>query len=228
MVYGSRVTCNGFIWTLAFLLPIYLTLVTGARADEVYLKSGGKLTGTVTDLGDKIKVTTLKDFSATISKDQIERIVKVKVKAAPVTPKPKKSPPPKGRASRVCDFSGEVSEIGEEGKLLTLKVFRLKQKSTPKRPTTLLKVSLTEETALVYLGMKKGKGVIEPGLLVDGWLVPKSADVAARLEFSTKPLWPPQVGKTFPNLRLLDSKGRRVSFSSFKGKYVLVGISAMT
>ena len=53
------------IRTLAFLLPVFLALVTGARADEIHLKNGGKITGKVTDLGDRVKITPLATWSRT-------------------------------------------------------------------------------------------------------------------------------------------------------------------
>ena len=121
-----------------------------------------------------------------------------------------------------------MTGIGEGGSLLTLKLTRLNPTDPPRAPANPFKVRLTGETALVFHGMRKGEGVIKPGLLVDGWLVPGSADTAVRLEFLNRPSWPPKAGQPFPDLRLFDSKGRRVSFSSFKGKIVLVSFSAMT
>ena len=64
-------------------------------ADDVYLKNGGKLSGKVTDLGNKIKLQRSGGITVTISKDQILRIVKKATPDIPAKPSPKKPPAPK-------------------------------------------------------------------------------------------------------------------------------------
>ncbi len=37
-----------------------------------------------------------------------------------------------------------------------------------------------------------------------------------------RPAWPPKVGEKFPDLKLVDQTGERVSMSSLKGKTIIV------
>ena len=55
-------------------------------ADEVYLKSGGKVTGKVVEEGDKVKVTKSGNITVTIPREQVDRIVYMKEEAEPKKP----------------------------------------------------------------------------------------------------------------------------------------------
>ncbi|MBI3097949.1 MAG: tetratricopeptide repeat protein [Planctomycetes bacterium] len=70
-------------------LALSLTLVAAARADIIWLKSGGRVEGLVADSGDSYEVTTKSGGKVTVAKDQVDRIEK-----KPFTPDPPKAKPP--------------------------------------------------------------------------------------------------------------------------------------
>lgn len=69
--------------TLIGLLPALVL-----SADEVYLKNGGKLTGRVTDDGDKITIALKAGGQVTVPKEQVDRIVKTPDAPEPPRPAP--------------------------------------------------------------------------------------------------------------------------------------------
>src|SRR5262245_20218382 len=82
---------TGFETWAIIMSPVFGALLAiSASADEVYLKSGGKLTGKVTEEGEKVKVVKPGNIIVTLAKDQIDRIVYSKDE-----PDPKKTEEPK-------------------------------------------------------------------------------------------------------------------------------------
>ena len=67
---------NSRIHSLLLAVGLLIALCPGIDADEVHLKSGGKLKGKVTVLGDKVKIVQSNGITATFPKSQVVKIVK--------------------------------------------------------------------------------------------------------------------------------------------------------
>jgi tetratricopeptide (TPR) repeat protein len=74
---------------MRLLTPLFLALALLAHADEVHLKNGGTVTGTVMDEGDPVVIKTLGGGTIKIARDKIDTIEK---KALPAVANPDAPP----------------------------------------------------------------------------------------------------------------------------------------